>query len=191
VIGSAGSGKSTLSRDLARRLNRPLVRLDDIYWESRWLRPDPEAFRSRLMEALAQPSWIIDGGYIDSLPERLPFADAVVYLDLAAPVCAARFAWRTFKHHVGLSDDRPRAIREAAARSGRRVSLRFPTRSRFLIKITRILTFRRRVRPRILAMLEDCRDRIPVIVLTDRAAVDALVGGATPSRTRNASLAPS
>lgn len=191
MIGSAGSGKSTLSRSLAGRLSRPLVRLDDIYWESCWSRPDPDVFRSRLIEALAQPSWIIDGGYIDSLPERLPFADAVVYLDLAASVCAARFAWRTFKHHVGLSDDRPQAIREAAARNDRRMSPRFPTRSRFLIKITRILTYRRRVRPRILAMLEHHRDRIPVIILTDRAAVDALIGGVAPPRTRDASLAPS
>ncbi|MFV2111443.1 hypothetical protein ACFHW0_03760 [Micromonospora sp. LOL_025] len=37
VVGSAGAGKSTLSHEVARRLDLPLIHLDRHYWQPGWV----------------------------------------------------------------------------------------------------------------------------------------------------------
>ncbi|MFP4200136.1 MAG: AAA family ATPase [Clostridia bacterium] len=90
IMGSPGSGKSTLSRELGKLLDLPVYHLDRIYWNPGW-EPTPRSrFRRRHREILELPRWIIDGHYAWTLEERLAAADTAVYLDYPRWTCLKR-----------------------------------------------------------------------------------------------------
>jgi len=52
VIGSSGTGKSTLARQLASKLALPIIHLDQEYWQPGWVAREPAARQVRV-ESLA------------------------------------------------------------------------------------------------------------------------------------------
>lgn len=96
VIGTSCSGKSTLARAVAQRLDLPLVELDALFWGPGWT-PVPHAtFRSRVEAAAAGERWVIDGSYSVIRPITWGRADTIVWLDYPMPIVLARWARRTF-----------------------------------------------------------------------------------------------
>lgn len=81
LIGSPGSGKSTLSKQLQQKLNLPLYHLDKLYWLENWQMTSEASFDRQLHDILQQPAWIIDGNYSRTLPDRLAKSDTVIYLN--------------------------------------------------------------------------------------------------------------
>ncbi|MDB5597000.1 MAG: ATPase [Hyphomicrobiales bacterium] len=90
VIGSPGSDKASLCRELSTRLNLPLIALDREYWQPGWKRPDPAAWRARVAELAGQDEWVIQGTYPSTLDIRALRADWIVWIDLPMPVCFTR-----------------------------------------------------------------------------------------------------
>lgn len=97
IIGSPGSGKSFLARQLAAATGLPAVHLDRHYWDAGWVEPAPEIWRVRLDALVAAPSWIIDGNYSGTLSLRLARADTAIFLDVPRWVCIARVLRRTLR----------------------------------------------------------------------------------------------
>ena len=66
MIGSSGSGKTTISVRLAAALDLPCIELDAINWQADWRDLDtydrPEFIR-RVEAAVAGDSWVCDGNY--------------------------------------------------------------------------------------------------------------------------------
>lgn len=87
ILGSPGSGKSTLARKLSERLAITVHHLDRMWWKPHWKHVTRWTFQRRINTVLKQPSWIIDGHYSRTLPIRLKFADAVIYLDFNVETC--------------------------------------------------------------------------------------------------------
>ena len=82
VVGTTGSGKTTVARRLAEHLAVPHVELDALHWGPGWTEPDAEAFRARVQEQLTSSGWVVDGGYHGKLGDIvLEQADLVVWLD--------------------------------------------------------------------------------------------------------------
>ncbi len=81
IIGCPGSGKSTLTRALSRKLGLPLIHLDQLWWKEGWEHVTREEFDSRLAMALNMDRWIIDGNYSRTIPQRISRCDAIIYLD--------------------------------------------------------------------------------------------------------------
>ena len=99
VVGNTGSGKSTLSRELSKKLGFPYLELDSVYHQPDW-EPLPEVeFRARLADFALQPSWIIDGNYLNIGVRELiwPVADTLIWLDLPRWVVLPRVIRRTVK----------------------------------------------------------------------------------------------
>jgi len=94
VIGSPGSGKSTVARALAATTGLPLHHLDQLYWQPGWIETPRPEFEARLATVTAEPRWIIDGNYSGTLATRLAAADMVVLLDLSPFRCAWRIVRR-------------------------------------------------------------------------------------------------
>lgn len=87
VIGCPGSGKTTFSRKLNEVTDIPLYHLDLI-----WHKPDKtniprEEFDQKLEDIMKSDSWIIDGNYNRTIPQRLEKCDTVFLFDLPLELC--------------------------------------------------------------------------------------------------------
>jgi adenylate kinase family enzyme len=96
VKGTSGSGKSTFSRELARRLEVPYVELDALHHGPNWNEASAEELQARVREAIAAApdGWVIDGNYEGKLGNQvLGEADTIVWLDLPLRLKLRRL-WR-------------------------------------------------------------------------------------------------
>jgi adenylate kinase family enzyme len=100
VIGSPGSGKSTMAAEIARRTGLPLIHLDQHYWRAGWIEPDDETWAGQMQALAAGERWVMDGNYGGTLNLRLPRADIVIWLDFPTRLCLWRIARRAL-HHRG------------------------------------------------------------------------------------------
>ncbi len=87
VIGSPGSGKSTLSRALHELTGLPLIHLDMLYWRADKTTLTREELLTALEKELARECWIIDGNYSFTMELRLARADLVIFFDLPVEKC--------------------------------------------------------------------------------------------------------
>ena len=96
ILGNAGSGKSTLARQIGARLGVPVVHLDTLFWETGWVEPDAETFRTRVRNAVAGEAWVCEGNYARrTFDLRLPRADLVIWLDTPRLTCLKRVILRS------------------------------------------------------------------------------------------------
>lgn len=83
IIGTSGSGKSTIARALSEKLNCPYVELDDIFWKPNWGESTDEELFRNLKQALDHPRWVLDGNYTRTIPIKWADADTVIWLDFS------------------------------------------------------------------------------------------------------------
>jgi adenylate kinase family enzyme len=99
VIASAsGNGKTTLARELARRLDVPFVELDALVHGPNWTETPDDVLRAKVEPIVASDGWVIDGTYRGKLGDLvLDGADLVVWLDLPIRVWLPRLLSRTYR----------------------------------------------------------------------------------------------
>jgi adenylate kinase family enzyme len=98
VIGTTGSGKTTVSRALAEQLAVPHVELDALFWNPGWRETPAEEFKERVATALDADGWVADGNYRGRLGTFvLDQADLVVWLDLPLRTTLRRVLRRTVR----------------------------------------------------------------------------------------------
>ena len=103
VIGSAsGNGKTTLGRELARRLGVRLVELDALVHGPNWVETPNDELRRIVEPILAEEGWVADGTYRGKLGDLvLRNADVVVWLDQPITVWLPRLVRRTSRRLSG------------------------------------------------------------------------------------------
>ena len=101
VVGTSGSGKTTMARRLAERLGVPHIELDALHWGPNWTEEPDEVFRERTVHALNGPDgWTVDGNYSVVRDIVWSRADTVVWLDYSLPLILWRLTRRTFSRAV-------------------------------------------------------------------------------------------
>jgi adenylate kinase family enzyme len=98
IVGPGGSGKSTLSRELAAVTELPLYHLDEIYWQPGWIEMPRDEFHALQTALVAHDEWIIDGNYYDSYDIRFARADTVIIFAFPRRIYLPRVLWRVAKN---------------------------------------------------------------------------------------------
>ncbi len=97
VVGTSGSGKTTVARRVALKLSIPHVELDALHWEPNWAEVPLEVFRQRVSEAVGESRWIVDGNYSKVMDLVWDCADTVVWLDYSFTLVFWRVIVRTIR----------------------------------------------------------------------------------------------
>jgi len=97
VIGTSCSGKSTLARNLGKKLNIHYIEQDRLFWQPGWIQTDKEEFRKKLLLELKRDSWTICGNHSTCREEVFSRATHVIWLNYSFPVIFYRALKRTVK----------------------------------------------------------------------------------------------
>lgn len=98
IIGSGGSGKTTLATQLGGTLKLPVYHLDAMYWKPNWIETDRDQWIEIQRRLVKKSNWIIDGNYGGTLDIRLEASDTIIFLDINRYICLFRVVKRTLKH---------------------------------------------------------------------------------------------
>lgn len=156
VIGCSGSGKSTLSRTLGKRLDIPIVHLDQLFWQPGWVESPQPAFAERVRQAVQADRWILDGTFRATWHIVMPAADTIVWLDFPRHVCLWRVTKRLLTYFGRTRPDLPDGCPE-------KIDLEF---------LEYIWTFHEEYRPRIISRLAQRRADQRLILLRGPADVE-------------------
>jgi adenylate kinase family enzyme len=95
IIGTTGSGKTTVAAEVARILGSVHIELDALNWQPGWVLVPSDRFRQNVATALETPRWVTDGNYRsvrDLVWER---ADCLVWLNYPLSLIVTRLIRRT------------------------------------------------------------------------------------------------
>ena len=160
VIGSGGSGKTTLARRIAARLNIELIHLDSLYWRPGWVETPKAEWLKILEEIVERDTWIMDGNYSGTLELRIRACDSVIFLDVPRRICLWRVAKRLLLNWNKTRPDMADNCRE-----------RFNP--GFMLWIW---GYRKRTRPKVLAMLRQSPGKNTVVLRSQREIEEFLAG---------------
>ncbi|MEW6217285.1 MAG: shikimate kinase [Candidatus Bipolaricaulota bacterium] len=136
VVGTSGSGKTTVGRAIADRLGLPFVELDALAWLPGWTNRPLAELRELVDERTRGPTWVVDGNYSKVRDLVWGRADTVVWLDYPFRHVFGQLLRRTIR----------RSLRREELWNGNRESLRMSFFSRDSILLWAIRTYRRRKR---------------------------------------------
>lgn len=159
VVGSGGAGKTTFARQLAERIDLPVVHLDRYYWKPGWIPPATNDWVALQVDLVASEGWVIDGNYGGTFDVRFVRADTVIVLALSRWRCVGRALRRLVanREHDLQADGCPE-----------RLSLPF---------LRWIWRYPRDSRPRLDAAIDRHRDHLRVIELTSPSKVKWFLNG--------------
>ncbi|GKU83087.1 DNA topology modulation protein [Niallia sp. NCCP-28] len=108
IIGSVGSGKTTLARVLSKQYGQPYYELDNVVWkrgELRDVRRTDEERDAYLDEIVKTKRWIIEGSqYHNWVAKSFQHADIVILLDTPYLVRKYRITKRYIRQLLGIEE---------------------------------------------------------------------------------------
>jgi GTPase SAR1 family protein len=108
IVGSPGSGKTTLARRIAAITESYAYDLDEIAYEEGAGPERRVAERLHDVHRIASgPQWVTEGAYLGWTDELFASADLIVWLDLPWRVCARRIVLRHVKASICRANRHP------------------------------------------------------------------------------------
>lgn len=96
IVGTTGTGKTTLAKRLSICLGIPHFELDGIHWGANWEPLPTEKFQTRVSKILGGDTWVIDGNYSKVRDIVFVRADTVIWLDYGI----ARILYQLFQRTI-------------------------------------------------------------------------------------------
>jgi len=94
ITGNAGSGKTTLAKELGDILQLDVYGLDKIVWMSNWKKTPPDKRRQLEQELVDKSEWVIEG--VSSVVRQS--SDLIIFLDYPRHICLIRCIKRSWKY---------------------------------------------------------------------------------------------
>lgn len=100
ILGPSNSGKSTLAARISRKLNIPCHHLDQISHVpyTNWQSKPQTDFIAAHHKIVTDPAWIIDGNYGSCMPDRLAYANSVIWIDPPLAGALWRYVLRSLRN---------------------------------------------------------------------------------------------
>lgn len=95
MVGTTGSGKTTLAGQIAELLGVPHIELDALHWDRCWTAAPTDVFQERVARALAGDAWVVDGNYGKVREVIWSRAERIIWLDYSLPRILVRLLRRT------------------------------------------------------------------------------------------------
>ena len=162
VIGSGGSGKSTVATRLGALLELEVIHLDKLFWRPGWSRPAPEEWLQTVTDLTDRDSWILDGNYSGTLELRVHKCDTVVFLDLSRWLCLWRIVTRGLRYRSGRRPDMAEGCPE-------KIDLEF---------VLWVWNYPRRTKPKVIKLLREQGEGKQIVWLRSRAEVEKFLARA-------------
>ena len=89
ILGPSGTGKTTICRILAEKLELKALHLDSVYWKKDWHNISKEEFDTYMQNFFRKyRRWAVDGNYTNNrhFQYRLDLADTIILLDFGLQV---------------------------------------------------------------------------------------------------------
>ncbi|GGI44655.1 DNA topology modulation protein [Paenibacillus marchantiophytorum] len=106
IIGSVGSGKTTLARNLSRKINVPYYELDNVVWKrhkSEDIRRSDEERDEYLNTIIRTDRWIIEGAHNHEwVFKSFQNADLIIFLDTPYAIRIIRITKRFILQKLGI-----------------------------------------------------------------------------------------
>lgn len=96
VLGSPGSGKSTLSQTLSKYLGIKVYDLDDYLYDNKCKRLNVDLAKQNIVKLLHNESFVIDGTYTTTFSDRLSYLDLVIIVERTTISSLLTFSKRYF-----------------------------------------------------------------------------------------------
>jgi adenylate kinase family enzyme len=96
VIGTSGTGKSTLAQRLSNILRLPFFATDHFYWESGWKTTTDDKVLQQVKDVIHREAWILDGNFDNERELVWKQADCIIWLDYSLPTICRRIVFRNF-----------------------------------------------------------------------------------------------
>jgi len=100
VVGTTSSGKSTLAKRLAQKINADYIELDAFYWKPNWTPATSLDFFIRTEEAIEAEAWVTAGNYRLVRDLIWDKAEAVIWLDYPFHIIFWRLLKRTIQRAI-------------------------------------------------------------------------------------------
>ncbi len=101
IVGTTGSGKTTLARAIAPLIGARHVEVDALFHEPDWTRAERDVFRQRVRDAIAVERWVTDANYSSMLKDiTWAGADTMIWLDYSFVRTFSRLLRRTLRRSI-------------------------------------------------------------------------------------------
>ena len=117
VLGNSGSGKSSLTASLAKKLNISYLHLDKIVYKQSWNQPCYEDLEKEVNNLIDEKNWIMDGNFLYNCQERFTKCDTIYFLDINRFVCLFSVLKRNKKYKGKTRESRSDLCDEQITRS--------------------------------------------------------------------------
>lgn len=158
IMGSVGSGKTTLARALSSEVNVPFYELDNVVWKRNIngdIRRSPEERDNYLRTIVESSEWIVEGVHYTWVSASIEKADLILFLDTDFKKRKFRITKRFVLQMLGIEKANYK-----------------PTFRMYVKMFKWNKDFEKESKPEILKMLNEYKNK--VIVLKNKKDIDAL-----------------
>jgi adenylate kinase family enzyme len=98
IIGSSSSGKTTLAKNISKKLDIDHQEARLFFWEENWKESKLEVFRERVNNFTNNDKWITDGNFASSVSDIVwARADTIIWLDYSLSRTLIQFFLRSIR----------------------------------------------------------------------------------------------